>query len=155
LLSLLKNRLFFLIHEIDDEKAVYTVFEVLNSRGLVVSWLDRLKSILMGAAFELKNANQPGVTKDLHTTWRDIYSVIGMRQGLSTEALRFAATLRGQESPSRTLGEEDSVDLLRALAKNGKTIRAVAGWLLRVTEACDEVMANSRLNAVTQVSQAR
>jgi len=47
LLSLLKNRLFFLLHEIDSEKAVYTVFEVLNSRGLEVSWIDRLKSILM------------------------------------------------------------------------------------------------------------
>src|ERR1039458_7068954 len=36
LAALLKNRLFFLLHEIDDEKAVYTVFEVLNSRGLDV-----------------------------------------------------------------------------------------------------------------------
>jgi hypothetical protein len=29
----------------------------LNSRGLTVSWLDRLKSTLMGAAFELENEN--------------------------------------------------------------------------------------------------
>ena len=65
LMSLLKNRLFFLLHEIEDEKAVYTVFEVLNSRGLDVSWLDRLKSVLMGAAFELNNANQKGLkTRD-------------------------------------------------------------------------------------------
>ena len=48
LAALLKNRLFFLLHEIEDEQTVYTVFEVLNSRGLDVSWLDRLKSILMG-----------------------------------------------------------------------------------------------------------
>ncbi len=45
LLALLKNRLHFLLHEIDEENAVYTVFEVLNSRGLDVSWIDRLKSI--------------------------------------------------------------------------------------------------------------
>src|SRR6266496_2574797 len=108
LAALVKNRLFFLLHEIDDEKTVYTVFEVLNSRGLVVSWLDRLKSILMGAAFELKNTNQAGVIEELHTIWRDIYSVIGLRQGLSTEALRFAATLWADEAPSRPLGEEDA-----------------------------------------------
>ncbi len=155
LLALLKNRLFFLIHEIDDEKAVYTVFEVLNSRGLDVSWIDRLKSILMGTAFELKTGNRAVITKELHTVWRDIYSVIGMRQGLSTEALRFGATLRCADAPSRPLGEEDSVELLRGQADNAKNIRGVADWLLRVTKACDIVIANPRLNAVTRISQAR
>lgn len=155
LAALLKNRLFFLIHEIDEEKAVYTVFEVLNSRGLIVSWLDRFKSILMGAAFELKNANESGVIKELHTTWRDIYSVIGLRQGLSTEALRFAATLRASSAPSRPLGEEGSVDALRAEARSAKEIRNVASWLLDVTKACDAVIKDVRINAVTRISQAR
>jgi len=155
LLSLLKNRLFFLLHEIDDEKAVYTVFEVLNSRGLEVSWLDRLKSILMGTAFELKGANQEGLTKDLHTIWRDVYSTIGLRQGLSTEALRFAATFRMKDAPARPLGEKDSVNLLRDQAKGAKEIRAAAAWLLQTTRACDAVLANTRQNAVTRISQAR
>lgn len=84
--ALLKNRLYFLLHEIEEEKAVYTVFEVLNSRGLSVSWLDRLKSILMGIAFELPKANNDALIKELHTKWRDIYAVIGLRQGLSTES---------------------------------------------------------------------
>lgn len=78
LLALLKNRLHFLLHEIDEESAVYTVFEVLNSRGLDVSWIDRLKSILMGAAFELKGAANKTLIKDLHTRWRDIYVMIGL-----------------------------------------------------------------------------
>jgi hypothetical protein len=109
----------------------------------------------MGAAFELKNANQDGLIADLHTTWRDIYSVIGLRQGLSTEALRFAATLRMSEAPSRPSGEKESVDVLRSAAGNAKQIREVASWLLRVTQACDIVTANPRLNAVTRISQAR
>jgi hypothetical protein len=155
LAALLKNRLYFLLHEINDEKTVYTVFEVLNSRGLVVSWLDRLKSILMGSAFELKKANQEGVISELHTTWRDIYSLIGLRQGMSTEALRFAATLHTEEAPSRPLGEQDAVDALRAKATNARRIRDVASWLLRVTQACDAVVANVRINAVTRISQAR
>lgn len=153
---LLKNRLYFLLHEIDQERTVYTVFEVLNSRGLSVSWLDRLKSILMGEAFQLPKANNEGLIKELHTTWRDIYSVIGLRQGLSTEALRFAATLDVKSAPSRPFGEEDSVDALKK-ASLGKAanIRRVSSWMLAVTRACDLVVANSRLNAVTRISQAR
>lgn len=155
LVALLKNRLFFLLHEIDDEKSVYTVFEVLNSRGLDVSWIDRLKSILMGAAFDLKNANNSGIISDLHKCWRDIYSVIGLRQGLSTEALRFAATLSTSQPPNRPLGEQDSVELLKSIAVDAKQIRRVANWLLDVSRACDAVTANPRLNAVTRISQAR
>lgn len=155
LAALLKNRLHFLLHEIDDEKAVYTVFEVLNSRGLDVSWLDRLKSILMGSAFEIENANRAGLINDLHTTWRDIYSVIGLHQGRSTEALRFAATLSAGAAPSRPMSEEESVSALRHQASTAAKIRSVAHWLLRVTRACDVVAANPRIDAVTRISQAR
>ena len=155
LAALLKNRLFFLLHEIEDEQTVYTVFEVLNSRGLDVSWLDRLKSILMGTAFELRNANMEGLVKDLHTVWRDIYSVIGLRQGLSTEALRFAATLHVMEMPNRPLSERDAVAELRGATRTAKKLRDVATWLLRATEACETVISNPRLNAVTRISQAR
>ena len=155
LAALLKNRLFFILHEIEDEQAVYTVFEVLNSRGLAVSWMDRLKSTLMGTAFELKNVDLEGLVKDLHTVWRDIYSVIGLRQGLSTEALRFAATLNVAETPNRPLGERAAVEELRRATGTAKKVRDVAAWLLRVTEACDTVTGNPRLNAVTRISQAR
>jgi hypothetical protein len=109
----------------------------------------------MGNAFELKNANTGVLIGDLHTMWRDIYAVIGLRQGLSTEALRFAATLKMEEAPSRPLGEQDSVDILRSTAGSAKQIRDTASWLLRVTQACDIVMANPRVNAVTRISQAR
>lgn len=155
LAALLKNRLFFLLHEIDNEQTVYTVFEVLNSRGLDVSWLDRLKSILMGTAFELKNANVEGLIKDLHTVWRDIYGVIGLRQGLSTEALRFAATLYVTETPNRVLSERDAVAALRGATGTASALREVAAWLFHVTEACDTVISSHRLNAVTRISQAR
>jgi Protein of unknown function DUF262/Protein of unknown function (DUF1524) len=155
LLALLKNRLFFILHEITEEKTVYTVFEVLNSRGLDVSWMDRLKSILMGAAFDLKKANHAGVIGDLHTIWRDVYAVVGLRQGLSTEALRFAATLRASDAPSRPLGEQDAVEVLRAEGRDAKSLRSVGAWLLKVTKACDAVLASPRLNAVTRISQAR
>lgn len=155
LAALLKNRLFFLLHEIIEEKAVYTVFEVLNSRGLEVSWLDRLKSILMGSAFELKKADRKGLIKELHTIWRDIYSVIGLRQGLSTEALRFAATLWVDNPPSRPLGEQDAVEVFRKNTETAAEIIEVAKWLLEVTKACDKVSSDRRIGAVTRIAQAR
>jgi len=155
LATLLKNRLFFLLHEVNDEQTVYTVFEVLNSRGLPVSWFDRLKSMLMGAAFELTKTNSKQVIDDLHTIWRDIYSTVGLRQGMSTEALKYAATLRTDAAPRRPLDEEDAVGLLRSQSTSAKTIRETANWLLKVTQACDKVVANPRINAVTRISQAR
>jgi len=59
LLKLVKNRLEFIFYVLEDEGSVHTTFEVLNSRGLEVDWLDKCKSILMGIAFEkLADASQ-------------------------------------------------------------------------------------------------
>jgi len=154
LASLLKNRLYFLLHEIEDERAVYTVFEVLNSRGLEVSWLDRLKSILMGLAFEMPGADNAQLIHELHVLWKDIYQVTGLRQGLSTESLRFAATLYKQSEPSKPLGEADAVSELRR-ASNAKELRETATKLLNVTKALDTVMSNLRTEGVSRISQAR
>lgn len=151
----IKNRLSFILHEISDEKTVYTVFEVLNSRGMAVSWLDRLKSILMGAAYALEGVDSEQLIKDLRIIWRDIYSTVGLSQGLSTEALRFAATLRASTPQNRPMSEQAAVDELRSAAYDSKQIRDVARWLLQVTKACDTVVSTHRLNAVTRISQAR
>lgn len=156
LAALIKNRLTFILHEIADEKTVYTVFEVLNSRGIEVSWLDRLKSILMGEAFNLQeDVTRSTLIDDLHRIWGDIYNILGLRQGLSPEALRFAATLHLPTKPSKPLGEPDSVDELRRVATDAKSIRKVAEWLLKITQACDAVKSDVRQDAVTQITQAR
>lgn len=155
LMALLKNRLFVLLHQVEDEKTVYTVFEVLNSRGLDVSWFDRLKSILMGIAFDLENADRDTLIKELHIIWRDIYNTIGLRQGLSRETLQFAATLRTATAPSRPLGEEAAVDALRREASDAGNLRDLGAYLLNVTKACDSILGNRRLAAVTRIAQAR
>ena len=115
LYACIKNRLSFILYEISDGKSVYTVFEVLNSRGIGVSWFDRLKSILMGNAFELEDSDSEQLIKDLRTIWKDIYQEIGLRLGMSTEALRFAATLYRSRLANRPLGERASVDEFRAI----------------------------------------
>ena len=155
LARLIKNSLSFILHEISDEKLVYTVFEVLNSRGMEVAWLDRLKSILMGLAFSIEEAQRGKLIDDLHNIWRDIYTTIGLRQGLNTEALQFAATLYSPARPSRPLDERDAVDSLRKMATDARQIRDIAQWLLKVTKACHKVMSDPRRNAVTRIAQAR
>lgn len=148
------NQLYFILHEVAQERLVYTVFEVLNSRGMEVPWLDRLKSILMGKAFELEGGAE--LIRELRTIWSDIYSQVGLRQDLSTEALRFAATLyRSSTLPSRPLSEKDAVDKFSCRADDVASIRKVAKWLLQVTKACYQVKSNTRWNAVTQIAQAR
>ena len=156
LVTHLKNRLTFIFHEIGDERLVYTVFEVLNSRGLAVSWFDRLKSMLMSIVFEAEGGNKDETIKEIHELWASIYRIIGLRQGLSTESLRFAATLQSQTSPSRPLGEEDAVQLLLNVSerKPSKVIE-VTKWVKSVTKAVDELTADHRKNAVTKIAQAR
>jgi hypothetical protein len=156
LIGLLKNRLTFVFHEIGDEAIVYTVFEVLNSRGLDVSWFDRLKSMLMAIVFEADGGNKNEIIGEVHQLWTDIYRCIGLRLGLSPESLRFAATLRLEECPSRPLGEEDAAKLLRDQSKGGvDAVIETTKWLKAVTTAVDQLTADRRRNAVTKIAQAR
>ncbi len=156
LIALLRNGLTFIFHEIADESLVYTVFEVLNSRGLDVSYVDRLKNLLMATIFESDNGNREELIAEVHNLWGEIYRCIGLRQGMSTEALRFAATLRNPTQPSRTLGEQDAVDVLATLSKSGPSqVIEVTKWLKSVTQAVDDLTSDHRRNAVTSIAQAR
>jgi hypothetical protein len=156
LVSLLKNRLTFLFHEIGDEALVYTVFEVLNTRGLAVSRFDSLKSMLMAIVFESESGNRNEIIDEVHQLWTDIYRCVGLRLGLSTESLRFAATLRNPGYPSRPLSEEDAAELLRNQSTDGPAkVIETTKWLKEVTEAVNRLLADRRKNAVTQIAQAR
>ena len=156
LYALIKNRLTFIFHEIEDEGAVYTVFDVLNSRGLDVSHVDRLKSQLMGIIFDSESGNPGELIDGVHSLWGDVYRCIGLRQGMSTEALRFAATLQNPNQISRTLGEEDSVDVLtKRAAESPLKVIETTKWFLEVTRAVDKLRSDNRRSAVTDIAQAR
>ncbi len=158
LLKIVKNQLKFVFHEIDDESAVYTVFEVLNNRGLHVSWLDRLKSRLMSVVFEDNQGNSAEHISGLHGIWGNIYETIGLRQGLSTEALRFGATLKSPRQISKPLGEERAVEsLTKQVDANALKAREVSNWLLEVTKAVDKFLGDMKhsRDTVTTISHAR
>ena len=56
-MRLVLHRLGFVVYDTEDSRVVYTVFEVLNSRGLAVDWLDKAKSVLMGRMYELSTTS--------------------------------------------------------------------------------------------------
>jgi len=156
LLSMLRNRLTVIFHEIDDEGLVYTVFEVLNSRGLDVTWFDKLKSLLMAIVFEAGGGNKAATIEELHATWREIYRTIGLRQILNKETVRFAGTLRSKGRPNRPLDEETAVTQLTATCTgSARKVVELSKWLLSVTSAEDRILSNHRWRAVTRILQAR
>ena len=147
----IKYRLRFILHEISDEKMVYTVFEVLNSRGLDVSWFDRLKSMLMAVIFENSTGNKDEVLTEVREFWSQIYRIVGLRPGTSTEALRFAATLKCPIIPYRPLSEEVSAKQLRDQTEDSpEKVIEISEWIKSVTKAVDHLMKDNTRNAVTK-----
>ena len=157
LLRVVKHQLKFIFHEIGDQSVVYTVFEVLNNRGLRVSWLDRLKSRLMSVAFEGNQGNSPEHILELQNIWGDIYEAIGLHQTLSAEALRFAATLKSPHQISKPLSEEAAIEnFTDQVGTSTLKARETSKWLLEVTKAVKHLgnMKDSR-DAVTKIAHAR
>lgn len=158
LLKTVKNRLDFIFYVLEDEGAVYTVFEVLNSRGLAVAWLDKCKSMLMGIVFESCSATDAKEKMTLlHDIWSKIYETIGKQIVRDDEILAIAATLwYDGDNLGKPLSVEKAVETFRDSCKKEpeKTID-VSRWLLKVTTELVRLYANPRLNAVTDISHAR
>ena len=154
LLRILKNQLWFVFHETHDVKTVYTVFEVLNDRGLSVSSLAKLKSRLMEVVFESDQGNSSEHIEELHRIWGDFYGMVGLREGIDSEALTFAATLRSHRS-SRVLGEGVAVDrLMKEVDTNvAKTIE-ISNWLRKVVNTVNRLYEEMR-QPVIKVQHAR
>jgi hypothetical protein len=158
LYSTIKNRLSAIFFEIEDEGVVYTVFEVLNTRGLDVTWFDRLKSLLMAVVFETGSRNtRQDTVAELHKLWSDIYRAIGLRwQSLNKETVRFAGTLKSPAAPARPLSEEDAVSILVSGCEDSpKKVVDCSKWVLKVTQTESRLLSNHRLTAATRIVQAR
>lgn len=157
LLSILKNRIGFIFYILDDESSVYTVFEVLNSRGLEVDWLDKCKSALMGIVYE---GYKPNVAiehqNELHTIWSQIYLTLGKKAVPGHEVLRFAGTLKQEDEQSKPLSATAALDYFKEYCTK-KPIRTieVSKFLLIVATELRKLYENPRLEAVSEIAQAR
>jgi len=165
LLSLVKNNLFFIFQSLEDEGAVYTIFEVLNSRGLDVDWLDKCKSLLMGILYEHSRTSGSVFRQhlaEIHSYWAELYRTIGIDEIPGHEIIRFAATLKSDTAPSRPLSAEDALEYfkvtcLRHPSNEGvvKQIIEHSIWLKDVTQYLKKLDADIRRRAVTNITQAR
>lgn len=157
LVGLIKNRLTFIFHSLTDESIVYTVFEVLNSRGLTVAWTDRLKSTLLAVAFEFSDGNTAEVVGELQRLWGNIYSKVGLNRDIGKQAVQFAATLQSPIQTSKVLGEEAAVGIIRKIVgKDPAAAIKQTKFLLKVVSAVHSFFDTSDYaKAVMSISQAR
>lgn len=156
LLKVVKNKLGFIFHELEDEGAVYTVFEVLNSRGLDVDWLDKCKTMMMGLAFEGVGHGAHDLITELHGYWKQVYRTIGLTKINGSEILTFAATLRQADEPRRKLNDEAAIDHFREYcADKPERITDSTRWLLDVTGTLVQLQNDLRRRSVTAITQAR
>lgn len=153
----IRHRLSVIYHELADQSTVYRVFEVLNSRGLDVRWLDKTKSQLMASIYE--HVDEGSRTEGLHemqSIWKDVYRDLGLEERVGDEALRFAGTWSRETRPNRILSDEDaSIELLRIAGTKLKSIVEAASWLKAVVRKSLELKADQRRAAVTRIAHAR
>jgi hypothetical protein len=157
LVATLRNRLSVIYHELADEATVYRVFEVLNSRGLDVKWIDKLKSQLMALIFEhVEGGSRVEAVREMQVVWQGIYRTLGLRSDLGDEALRFAGTWVLKTKPNRIISQEDAAAALTSVAGTDlESIARTGARLKAVVEAVSELDRNVRLRAVTGIAHAR
>ena len=157
LLKLVENRLEFIFYVLDDEGAVHTTFEVLNSRGLEVDWLDKCKSMLMGIAFEkLELETSKEYIDDLRKSWSKIYKAIGLKRIQGQEILRFAATLEDVNGGSKVSSAENAIDFFRKICeKEPKKVLDVSNNFLEIAKQLEIFADDARLKAIITISHAR
>ena len=155
LLRLLKNQLWFIFQETDDEEVVHTIFEVLNNRGLEVSWLARLKNRLMEVVFKANQGNRAEHIDELHQIWGLFYGTVGLHEGVDTEALTFAATFKYRYHIRSVFNEEKSVNQMMAeVGTNAAKAIEISNWLLKVVRAVDRLYSEIR-KPIINVKHAR
>jgi len=158
LYQIIMDKLKFILHIVEDEGIVYTVFEVLNSRGLDVDWLDKCKSLLMGIVYEATEDKTVvnSTMVELHTIWSNIYRTIGLNAIKGDEIIRFSMTLWMDSSISKVLGSQDALDNIKKYCgtSNSKVVK-MSNWILKVSKELLKIKENKFLEAITKISQVR
>ncbi|HLK03663.1 MAG TPA: DUF262 domain-containing HNH endonuclease family protein [Candidatus Acidoferrum sp.] len=157
LMRLILHRLGFVVYDTEENSVVYTLFEVLNSRGLAVDWLDKTKSVLMGKAYELGGSSvaQLAEIENLQKIWSKIYSELAKEDVPGDEILRIAATLHYGPGQGKPRPADESLELLRKECKLPNSPTQISERLLAVAEKLSTLYANVQLGAVTDILQAR
>jgi hypothetical protein len=157
LMRLILHRLGFVVYDTEDTRVVYTLFEVLNSRGLAVDWLDKTKSVLMGKAYELGESQlaQQAEIENLQKIWSKIYAELAKQNIPGDEILRIAATLYYGPGQGKPRPADESLELLRKECRSPNSPTLISERLLAVAQKLSSLYASVQLGAVTDILQAR
>lgn len=159
LYRILFNRLTFVLQTLTDERIVYTTFEVLNSRGLDVDWLDKTKSTLMGLVYEADTDNALENIDQIKSIWEQIYRTIGIRDISGSEILKYSATLHRAQEGGEILSEKLSLNHFRNYCQEEneniiERVREVSAWLSYIATELSGFYKDT-LRPLTGVSHAR
>ena len=157
LMRIILHRLGFVVHDTEDARAVYTVFEVLNSRGLDVDWLDQAKSLLMGQAYELSDSTEAANAEitSLQSIWGQIYQEIAKENIPGHEILRITTTLYYGAGSGKPRSADDSLRLLRENANVFSKPRQISELLLDVARKLTSLQTDYLFGPVTNILHAR
>lgn len=156
LVAHIKNKLTFVFHKVEKESLVYSVFEVLNSRGIDVSWLDKLKSQLMYAVFKYydkKQDNSEKVIEELHNSWYNIYKAIGLRQTVNDDLLSFVATLKSTDG--KRLRKKDALAYIMTKTATPEQVVKITKFISQVAKILSESDNEIRKKVVNKIAEAR
>ena len=158
LVRLVLHRLGFVVFDTADSHAVYTLFEVLNSRGLAVDWLDKTKSALMGKAFELSESKvaAEATIDNLQKHWGAIYRELARGDVQGEHVLQTTATL--YFSPldrGRPLEREESLEALRANCTTPLAAEKISLRLVEVAKLLTTLDLRSEQKVMGRILHAR
>lgn len=157
LLETLMDKFSMIYHELNDESIVYRVFEVLNSRGLEVKWIDKLKSQLMASLFECTDqGTRERALHELKVIWKDIYATLELDIELGNTALCFAGTFKSKNPENRIISQERAVSELIQFSEQeiNKTIE-VGRYLLSLIKTIKKIENNRRIVVTTSIGHAK
>lgn len=163
LLSIVKNDVTFLLQELSEERTVYKIFEVLNSRGLSVDVLDKLKAMLMGIGYDLVGGtNGDGLQPQLRNIWTQVYREVGTANVPGHELVRLSATLHDPAITSRPLSSDDALKHFDVWCRSGEDTGTNKGRLIEASEwvrdaasALKDLYKDGARRSVTRITHAR
>ena len=156
-MRLVLQRLGFVVYDTEDKCAVYTLFEVLNSRGLEVDWLDKTKTALMGKVWALSSSEQAALSEiqNLQGIWTQIYQELAKEDVSGEEVLRISATLYYGPGQGKPQPAAESLDLLRTHCTSAQAPAHISSRLLKVAQKLSYLYGKLQWNAVADILHAR
>ena len=156
-MRLILQRLGFVVYDTEEQSAVYTLFEVLNSRGLEVDWLDKTKTALMGKVWELSSSEQAAIAEiqNLQGIWSQIYQELAKEDVSGEEVLRISATLYYGPGQGKPQPAAESLDLLRKHCTSAQVPAHISSRLLKVAQKLTSLYGKLEWNAVADILHSR